>query len=94
MWTIAVEGVQRGCMPLLYPEKMHFITGTDSAVCHLCVGVGCWLLDDVSLQYSLAFDQLVDNMAHATTTYRVESDGVAIITLSDPPLNALHPQCE
>ena len=31
-------------------------------------------------------------MAQATTQYRVESNGVAVITLSYPPLNALHPQ--
>ncbi|GAX81453.1 hypothetical protein CEUSTIGMA_g8882.t1 [Chlamydomonas eustigma] len=31
-------------------------------------------------------------MPEATTQYRVESDGVAVITLAYPPLNALHPQ--
>ena len=30
----------------------------------------------------------------ATTQYLVDSDGVAVITLSYPPLNALHPKCE
>ena len=32
-------------------------------------------------------------MAEPNTTLQVDMDGVAVITLSYPPLNALHPKC-
>jgi hypothetical protein len=33
-------------------------------------------------------------MAGPTANYRVDPDGVAVITLANPPVNALHPAGE
>lgn len=53
-----------------------------------------WLDIQLPVLSTVAAAVLLSDMSGPTAQYRVDTDGVAVITLTNPPVNALHPAGE